>query len=136
MLVIAPTVNSPTFDRLAMSASDLRAKLDAVVGPAAGLAEAMGYPAVASANPPETDSTVLDVLARSVAALDQLGADIDGQTVGVGLAACARIIKAHDRAATGGINLALIAAAASLAPAHLSYGVEHIALDDASEADA
>jgi hypothetical protein len=112
-----------------MSASDLRAKLDEVDGPRAGLAEAMGFPSSSSRIEAETDEVALDVLRRSHAALIQLGEDCDPQTIGVGLAACGRVIKQLQRRTQGEVNLALIATA-SLAPEYAIGEVAPQVLDD------
>lgn len=113
---VASQVNSPTFDRLAMSASDLRAKLDDLDGPSAGLVEAMGGPAVAPSHTVAVaDDVALGVLQRCASALTQFGEDCDPQTIGAGCAACGRIIKHLQRTTQGVVNTRLLESA-TLAP--------------------
>jgi hypothetical protein len=113
---VASQVNSPTFDVLAMSASDFLAKLDDIDGPSAGLVEAMGGPTVTPSHiEAQADAVALDVLRRSHAALVQLGEDCDPQTIRAGAAACGRIIRHLQHATHGAVNLTLVAGA-TLAP--------------------
>jgi hypothetical protein len=113
---VASQVNSPTFDQIAMSASDFLTRLDAIDGPTAGLIEAMGGPAVtATFTESPADAVALGVLRRSHDALVLLGEDCEAPTIRSGLAACGRIIKHLQHTTRGEVNLTLLAGAA-LAP--------------------
>lgn len=112
VLDVARAGNSPTWDRLAMSASATLRKLDDLEGPKAGLAEAMGFPAVTTRVAAEhVDPVALDVLQRSDASLAEHGEDCDPQTVGNGLRASDAIIKQLQHETGDGVNLGLIASA-------------------------
>lgn len=104
----AAQLGTPTADRQAMSAADLQTKASEVTAPGAGLASAMGAPWQTSGHTP-SDTVAVDVLRRSLDGLDALGADIDPQTIGVGLSAADRVIKAYAREGQDSPSTALIA---------------------------
>lgn len=89
----ARSVDTPTADRLAMSADDLRAKAREIDGPSSSLAVSMGAAGERHRAGARADTVSLDVLRRTSEALLTLGEDADPRNVGVGLAAAARIIK-------------------------------------------
>lgn len=103
----AQYVGTPTADRLAMRSADLQGRARDVVAPGAGLAEAMGAP-WQPIGQMASDTVAEDVLRRTADALATLGEDIDSQTIGVGLDAAERVIKAHARAGQSSPSTALM----------------------------
>ena len=103
----AAQVGTPTADRHAMKSADLQMKASDTTAPGAGLADSMGAPWQTSGQT-TSDTVAVDVLRRSLDALEAQGADIDAQTIGVGLDAADRVIKAHARDGQSSPSMALI----------------------------